>query len=66
MVVLAVGEPQDWSGEAQSRTLIVLPPAQQAHAEAELFTTCWEKEVPTSTVKCSSRDIPSEELRQPL
>ena len=38
VVVLAVGEPQRYSGEAQSRTDIVLPPAQQALAEA-LATT---------------------------
>src|SRR5690606_30919503 len=30
VVVLAVGEPQRYSGEAQSRTQIVLPPAQRA------------------------------------
>jgi len=34
VVVLAVGEPQNFSGEAQSRVEITLPPAQQALAEA--------------------------------
>ena len=34
VVLLAVGEPQRYSGEAQSRTRIVLPAAQQALAEA--------------------------------
>ncbi|HEY0332819.1 MAG TPA: glycoside hydrolase family 3 N-terminal domain-containing protein [Stenotrophomonas sp.] len=34
VVVLALGEPQRYSGEAQSRTDIVLPPPQQALAEA--------------------------------
>ncbi|MFC6840095.1 glycoside hydrolase family 3 N-terminal domain-containing protein [Xanthomonas theicola] len=34
VAVLALGEPQRYSGEAQSRTQIVLPPAQQALAEA--------------------------------
>ncbi|TQU12342.1 glycoside hydrolase family 3 C-terminal domain-containing protein, partial [Xanthomonas perforans] len=34
VVVLALGEPQRFSGEAQSRTEITLPPAQQALAEA--------------------------------
>ncbi len=34
MVVLALGEPQRFSGEAQSRTEISLPPAQQELAEA--------------------------------
>ena len=34
VVVLALGEPQRYSGEAQSRTEIVLPAAQQALAEA--------------------------------
>ncbi len=38
VVVLAVGEPQRYSGEAQSRTEIVLPPAQQALAEAVAAT----------------------------
>src|SRR5690606_40939540 len=38
VVVLAVGEPQRYSGEAQSRTQIVLPPAQQALAEAVAAT----------------------------
>jgi len=36
--VLALGEPQRYSGEAQSRTQIVLPPAQQALAEAVAAT----------------------------
>lgn len=34
IVVLAIGESQDMSGEAQSRNLVVIPPAQQALAEA--------------------------------
>ena len=34
VVVLAIGESQNMSGEAQSRTAIVIPPAQQALAEA--------------------------------
>lgn len=34
IVLLAIGETQDMSGEAQSRTVIELPPAQQALAEA--------------------------------
>ncbi len=34
VVVLAIGEPQRYSGEAQSRTQIVVPPAHQALAEA--------------------------------
>jgi len=34
VVVLAVGEPQNYSGEAQSRVEITLPAAQQALAEA--------------------------------
>ena len=34
VVVLAIGEPQRYSGEAQSRTQIVVPAAQQALAEA--------------------------------
>lgn len=34
VVVLAIGESQDMSGEANSRTQIVVPPAQQALAEA--------------------------------
>lgn len=38
VVVLALGEPQRYSGEAQSRTRIVLPPAQQALAEAVAAT----------------------------
>lgn len=38
VAVLALGEPQRYSGEAQSRTEIVLPPAQQALAEAVAAT----------------------------
>lgn len=38
VVLLAVGEPQRYSGEAQSRTRIVLPEAQQALAEAVAAT----------------------------
>ncbi|MEO7773667.1 MAG: glycoside hydrolase family 3 N-terminal domain-containing protein [Steroidobacteraceae bacterium] len=38
IVVLALGESQNMSGEAQSRTQIVIPPAQQALAEAVLAT----------------------------
>jgi len=38
VVVLALGEPQRYSGEAQSRTEITLPPAQQALAEAMAAT----------------------------
>lgn len=38
VVVLAIGESQNWSGEAQSRTEITLPPAQQALAEAVAAT----------------------------
>jgi beta-glucosidase len=38
VVVLAVGETEDMSGEAQSRTQIVVPPAQQALAEAVAAT----------------------------
>jgi len=38
VVLLAVGEPQRYSGEAQSRTRIDLPPAQQALAEAVAAT----------------------------
>ncbi|WP_369942584.1 glycoside hydrolase family 3 N-terminal domain-containing protein [Xanthomonas medicagonis] len=38
VAVLALGEPQRYSGEAQSRTQIVLPPAQQALAEAVAAT----------------------------
>lgn len=38
VVLLAVGEPQRYSGEAQSRTRIVLPPAQQALADAVAAT----------------------------
>ena len=34
VVVLAVGEPENFSGESQSRTQIIIPPAQQALAEA--------------------------------
>jgi beta-glucosidase len=38
VVLLAIGESQDMSGEAQSRTQIELPPAQQALAEAVAAT----------------------------
>ncbi|MCD9027973.1 glycoside hydrolase family 3 C-terminal domain-containing protein [Luteimonas sp. BDR2-5] len=38
VVLLAIGEPQNYSGEAQSRTRIVVPPAQQALAEAVVAT----------------------------
>jgi len=38
VVVLAVGEPQNYSGEAQSRVEITLPAAQQALAEAVAAT----------------------------
>jgi len=38
VVLLAVGEPQRYSGEAQSRIRIDLPPAQQALAEAVAAT----------------------------
>ncbi len=38
VVVLAIGESQDMSGEAQSRTEIVVPAAQQALAEAVAAT----------------------------
>jgi beta-glucosidase len=38
VVVLAIGEPQRYSGEAQSRTQIVVPEAQQALAEAVAAT----------------------------
>lgn len=38
VVLLAVGEAQSMSGEAQSRTSITLPPAQQALAEAVAAT----------------------------
>ncbi|MDR7194499.1 glycoside hydrolase family 3 N-terminal domain-containing protein [Luteimonas terrae] len=38
VVLLAIGEPQGYSGEAQSRTQIVVPPAQQALAEAVAAT----------------------------
>ena len=38
VVLLAVGEPQRYSGEAQSRIRIVIPPAQQALAEAVAAT----------------------------
>ncbi|WP_396616296.1 glycoside hydrolase family 3 N-terminal domain-containing protein [Lysobacter soli] len=34
VVVLALGEPQNYSGEAQSRVQITIPPAQQALADA--------------------------------
>jgi beta-glucosidase len=34
LVILAIGESQDMSGEAQSRTVIELPPAQQMLAQA--------------------------------
>ena len=34
LVILAVGEGQDMSGEAESRTEIIVPPAQQALADA--------------------------------
>jgi beta-glucosidase len=38
VVLLAIGEPQVYSGEAQSRTQIIVPPAQQALAEAVAAT----------------------------
>ena len=38
VVLLAVGEAQDMSGEAQSRTTIEIPPAQQALADAVAAT----------------------------
>ena len=38
VVILAIGEPERFSGEAQSRTQIVVPPAQQALAEAVAST----------------------------
>ena len=38
VVLLAIGEPQGFSGEAQSRTQIVVPAAQQALAEAVAAT----------------------------
>ena len=38
VVVLAIGESQEWSGEAQSRAEIIVPPAQQALAEAVAAT----------------------------
>ncbi|MBZ4241467.1 glycoside hydrolase family 3 C-terminal domain-containing protein, partial [Mycobacterium tuberculosis] len=38
VVVLALGEPQRYSGEAQSRVEITLPAAQQALAEAVAMT----------------------------
>jgi beta-glucosidase len=38
VVLLAIGEPQNYSGEAQSRTQIVVPAAQQALAEAVAAT----------------------------
>ena len=34
VVLLALGEPENFSGESQSRTQIIIPPAQQALAEA--------------------------------
>ena len=34
MVLLALGEPEDFSGESQSRTQIVVPAAQEKLAEA--------------------------------
>ncbi|MGF6492650.1 beta-glucosidase [Luteibacter sp. 621] len=38
VVLLAIGEPQNYSGEAQARTQIIVPPAQQALAEAVAAT----------------------------
>ena len=38
LVILAIGESQDMSGEAQSRTLIEIPPVQQALVEAVAAT----------------------------
>jgi beta-glucosidase len=38
VVLLAIGEPQNYSGEAQSRTQIVVPAVQQALAEAVAAT----------------------------
>ncbi|SCW55333.1 beta-glucosidase [Sphingobium faniae] len=38
IVLLAIGESQDMSGEAQSRTVIEIPPAQQALADAVAAT----------------------------
>lgn len=38
VVILAIGEAQSMSGEAQSRTNIIVPPAQQALAEAVAAT----------------------------
>lgn len=38
MVLLAIGETQNMSGEAQSRTAIIVPPAQQALVEAVAAT----------------------------
>lgn len=38
VVLLAIGEPQGFSGEAQSRVEITIPPAQQALAEAVAAT----------------------------
>ncbi|WP_428993091.1 glycoside hydrolase family 3 N-terminal domain-containing protein [Luteibacter rhizovicinus] len=38
VVLLAVGEPQNYSGEAQSRTQIIVPPAQQQLIEAVAAT----------------------------
>lgn len=38
VVLLAIGEPQNYSGEAQARTQVVVPAAQQALAEAVIAT----------------------------
>lgn len=38
VVLLALGEPEDFSGESQSRTQIVVPAAQQRLAEAVAAT----------------------------
>jgi beta-glucosidase len=38
VVLLAIGEPQNYSGEAQARTQIIVPAAQQALAEAVAAT----------------------------
>ena len=38
VVLLAIGESQEWSGEAQSRTEVTVPAAQQALAEAVAAT----------------------------
>jgi len=38
VVLLAIGEPEDYSGESQSRTQIIIPAAQQALAEAVAAT----------------------------